>query len=197
MKKRIEISVCIAFVLTVFISMTGFAGTCDDLKRDVFRLHILANSDSREDQELKLKVRDRLLGENIFTQSKNKEEAMQNTKENIENLTEIAKEEIIKNGYDYDVTVQIVNMYFTTREYESFTLPAGNYDALRVLIGKAEGKNWWCVMFPPLCLPAASDKSKMDDVFTDNEVKIITQKPKYKIKFKTVEIFEEFKNWFS
>ena len=193
MKRRIEIIVCLAFVLTVFISMTGFAQSCETLRGEVLRLHILANSNSDGDQALKLLVRDRLLKEEIFTQSPNKEEALEKARQSTEKLTRIAKDELVRNGCADEVTVEIVNMYFTTREYETFTLPAGQYDAVRVLIGEGKGNNWWCVMFPPLCLPAATDKSAIDDAFTDKETAIMTQKPKYKAKFKVVELFEKAK----
>ena len=197
MKKRLFISVSAALVVSVLISITGFAQTCANLRGEVLRLHILAHSDSDEDQALKLKVRDRLLSESIFTESENKEEALKKALESLDLITETAKDEIVKNGYDYDVKVEITEMRFTTREYDTFTLPAGRYEAVRVLIGEGNGKNWWCVMFPPLCVPAATDKKKPDDVFTSKESQLMTEKPKYKMKFKIIEIFEGIRSRFS
>jgi len=197
LKKRLFISVSAALVVSVLISITGFAQTCANLRGEVLRLHILAHSDSDEDQALKLKVRDRLLSESIFTESENKEEALKKALESLDLITETAKDEIVKNGYDYDVKVEITEMRFTTREYDTFTLPAGRYEAVRVLIGEGNGKNWWCVMFPPLCVPAATDKKKPDDVFTSKESQLMTEKPKYKMKFKIIEIFEGIRSRFS
>ena len=84
-------------------------------------------------------------------------------------------------------------MYFETREYEKFTLPAGQYKALRIEIGKAEGKNWWCVLFPALCIPASQDSAELGEVFSESEIEVVTR-PKYKAKFAIVELFERFKN---
>lgn len=190
--KRIEASVLAGFLLTlIFTCLVGFSGTCETLREDVLRLHILANSNSEEDQALKLKVRDRLLEETpaLFGSAASKEEAEAAAKANIKRLTEVAQEEIARNGYDYPVTISVGKQYFSTREYETFTLPAGTYDAIQVKIGAAEGKNWWCVMFPMLCVPASMDQP--EDVFTEEQAEVVENQQKYEVRFKVVEVFED------
>lgn len=88
-------------------------------------------------------------------------------------------------------------MYFNTREYEDVTMPAGYYDAIRIEIGAAKGKNWWCVMFPPMCVPAASEKEELKEVLSDSEMEIVTEKKQYEAKFAIVEAFESIGDYFS
>ena len=150
--KLFEKSLCLALILTVLFSFTGFAAGCEDIPNHVLRLHILANSDSAEDQALKLKVRDRILTESagLLDNIKNKTDAQNAIKAAIPRLKTAAEDEIKKQGYHYPVNVEMTHMYFTTREYTTVTLPAGDYDSLRVTIGSAAGHNWWCVIFPPM-----------------------------------------------
>ena len=159
--KIIECSIFIGFLIAIVLSVTSFAETCDEIRTDVLRLHVIANSDSPEDQALKLKVRDAILekGENIFDGSVTRENAQEKIEKEKKILEETAKKVIEENGFDYDVEITVTEEYFTTRTYENVTLPAGNYMAVRVLIGESAGQNWWCVMFPPLCLPAAEQAS--------------------------------------
>lgn len=129
------------------------------IKTDTLRLHIIANSDSDFDQELKLKVRDRVLeytGE-LFAEVSGKTEAEALAEYSSDEIKNIAEEVIVENGADYSVSVEITNMWFETRSYDGFTLPAGDYDAVRIIIGAGEGHNWWCVMYPPLCIPGAEN----------------------------------------
>ena len=156
--KVFEKSICLAMILAVLFSFTGFAAQCEDIPEHVLRLHVLANSDSQEDQTLKLQVRDRILQESagMLDGVRNKEEAEQRIRETLPALQRAAEDEIEQRGYTYPVTVELEQTYFPTREYEQVTLPAGTYEALRVCIGAAEGHNWWCVIFPPMCLPAAA-----------------------------------------
>lgn len=196
--KNIEKSLLIAFVLTVLFSFTSFsffAQQCEDIPNRVLRLHVLANSDSEEDQELKLYVRNRVLTESagLLDQAKNREDAEQIVTESLSQLEAAAADEIASRGYDYPVQVELENVYFTTRTYEQVTLPAGRYDALRVTIGQAEGKNWWCVMFPPMCLPAAQEVEELDDVLNPEQMEIVTGE--YEIRFKTVELYEQLRDW--
>lgn len=185
------------FIISVACSFVNFSGKCDNISNKVFRLHIIANSNSEEDQSLKLKVRDRILkdfsGES--SEAKNMHEAEILAKDNIERLRISAQDEVYRNGYNYPVNAEIVNMHFNTRFYENVTLPAGNYDALRVTIGKAKGKNWWCVMFPPMCIPAAERKREISEVLDESESKIITNFGDYQIEFKIVEIFSQVKDF--
>lgn len=129
------------------------------VKTDTLRLHIIANSDSEFDQQLKLKVRDRVLeltGE-LFAEAAGKTDAEALAKYSANDIKAAAEEVIAENGADYSVSVEITNMWFETRTYDGFTLPAGDYDAVRIIIGAGEGHNWWCVMYPPLCIPGAED----------------------------------------
>ncbi len=153
--KRLEISLAAGLILAVFIgSFTSFARDTGEIRADVMRLHILANSDSAADQLLKLQVRDRVLSG--FSGGATKAEATQKLK--LAQIEAAAEEEILRRGYSYHVKAGLVNMYFESRAYNGVTLPAGRYDAVRVEIGEAKGQNWWCVMFPPMCIPAAAEK---------------------------------------
>ena len=194
--KIIECSIFIGFIIAIVLSVTSFAETCDEIRTDVLRLHVIANSDSYEDQQLKLKVRDAVLeaGENIFDGSVTRENAQEKIEKERETLEKVAKKVVEENGFDYDVEITVTEEYFTTRTYENVTLPAGDYMAVRVLIGESAGKNWWCVMFPPLCLPAA--ETDIDLFFNDRQVKLVERNPKYEPRFKIVEIFESLKNRF-
>ncbi len=193
-KKNLVIAFLIALVLTVSVDAVAFESKCDDLRNNVLRLHILANSDSAKDQELKLLVRDAVINADILSFDKciNLSEAITAAENNKEKILEIVKKVIRENGFNYDVTVQIDKSYFNTREYEKFTLPAGIYNALVVKIGEAKGKNWWCVMFPALCLPAATDASLTECVSSDT-AHIATEPQNYQIRFKTVEIYQHIK----
>lgn len=198
MKKSVffSLSILLVFLFVTIFSFTSFANECDEIRQSVLRLHILANSDSKEDQALKLKVRDAVLkeGSDIFNNASDRETAQQRIEKNSDRLVAIAKRVIEENGYDYDVQIKFSNEFFNTRTYDDVTLPAGMYDAVRILIGSGEGKNWWCVMFPPMCLPAAESSAQIDDVLTENEVKIVKSNPEYEVRFKIVEVFEKIKN---
>lgn len=187
------------FLVSILISFTGFSGKCQKISEKVLRLHVLANSDSEEDQNLKLKVRDRVIrscGDRLSS-SRNLEEAIQVANVNVPFIVEEAKKEIFSNGYNYDVKTEIVRMHFNTRNYGEVVLPAGKYYAVRVTIGRGKGKNWWCVMFPPMCLPAAQEKKGLGDVLNPDEVDVVQGGRKYEVKFKLVEIFEGVREWFS
>lgn len=188
--KRLELSMLLALVFAAVLSFASFESECKEIRQSVLRMHVLANSDSEEDQELKLSVRDRLLAETeeLFASAQTKEEAESAAKEAIPMLEAAAKDEIQKQGYDYDVKIEIGKAWFDTREYGDITLPAGNYEAVNVYIGKAEGKNWWCVMFPQLCLPAASG-DELEAVLTEEQSNI-TQGD-YEVEFYLVELFQK------
>lgn len=184
-------SLICGFIISVLCSFVSFSGKCEDISDKILRLHIIANSDSFEDQNLKLKVRDRILkdfGVEIANVH-NMNDAEILARENLEKIKLSAQDEISRNGFDYKVNVELINMHFNTRVYTDVTLPAGNYDALRVTIGEAKGKNWWCVMFPPMCIPAAEEKREISEVLNESESKIVTNFGDYKIEFKIVEVF--------
>lgn len=150
--KRIICALCIGFFCILALNL-DFEATEAALANSVIRLHVLANSDSKEDQALKLKVRDRIIAEmeHMFDSSGDIDAARETVEQNIEAIREIAADEIQKNGYNYDVSVDLGMSEFPTKEYGSIVLPAGSYEALKINIGNAKGKNWWCVLFPPLC----------------------------------------------
>ncbi len=192
---------CLAcgFVISIACSLCTFNAHCDNIKQNVLRLHVLANSDQTYDQELKLKVRDALLvaSDDIFADCKTSAEAATAAKDNITALTEIAQNVISENGYDYSVKVEVADTFFENRQYDDFTLPAGNYEALRVLIGEGKGKNWWCVMFPAVCLPAATENDNISCVLDDTETDMVKEPNRYVARFKIVELYEKVRNKFS
>ena len=192
-------ALCIAFVLTVFYSLIPFEAECNEISNEVFRIHILANSDSQADQNLKLKVRDEILAysEELFNSANSKEEAEKIVQENLAEIIAVAQKKVYDEGYDYKVNAEITNMYFTTRYYEQFTMPSGMYDALRVTIGEGEGQNWWCVMYPSICLSASIESDeKAKESFTDNQYDIVSS-GEYQYRFKVVEIFEKITSFFA
>ena len=156
------------------------------------RLHVIANSDTEEDQELKLKVRDELLNYISKYEVKTKAEALSMMKKERDSLEEMAKRVVNENGYNYDIKIEIGLENYPRREYEEFALPAGEYTSVRVIIGEGKGQNWWCVLYPPLCTGAALsyDKDACIEVgLTSSQYDLITgSKGKYKVKFKLVEM---------
>ena len=186
-------SAIIAFVLTVIYSVIPFQAVCAEIPNDVFRFHILANSDSDEDQVLKLKVRDKVLEKTkiLFDTANSKSDAEEFVKANLGTIEEIAQNEVYKNGYNYPVKAEIVNMHFDTRYYESYTLPAGMYDALRITIGNEKGHNWWCVMYPSICISTVDEgKDRAKNALSDDEYSVVTD-DKVEYKFFIVELFQK------
>ena len=198
-KDKILLSViAIAISLYMAFSCTYFTASAESVKEDVVRLHILANSDSSIDQDIKLKVRDALLETNasILSDSVTTENAKEHFESSKEILLKAAKSTLKENGFDYDVKITLQEEYFDTRAYGKLTFPAGQYTALKVILGKGEGKNWWCVMFPPLCVPAADGVEANEitaDYLTESGKKIVNGGEKYIVKFKLLEIYEELK----
>lgn len=193
--KLINIAAAVGIVTAIIFSLAGFGSDVEEIRENVLRLHILANSDSDEDQELKLKVRDRLLevGGEIFENTGSKEEMISMAQDSIEPMTSAAKQVIAENGYDYDVRIEVADTKFDERVYDGVTMPAGVYTAVNVYIGQAEGHNWWCVMFPPMCLPAAEESEELDDVLSDSQMDIVENSEKYEIRLKALEIFDSIK----
>ena len=196
MLKFIEKSIISGLLITFLFNLTTFANNCDDLSSKVLRLHIIANSDSKTDQDLKIKVRDKIIEKSgaFLESAKDKESAQTLVLNNLDNLQEIAVSEIKQQGFNYSVNSEITNMYFPTRKYDTVTLPAGRYDALRLIIGEGKGKNWWCVIFPQMCLGCAKKSTTADTLFNSSEKDIISNGEKYEIKFKVVEWFYSIKS---
>lgn len=197
-RKNIELGVLFGLICAIMLSFSHFEMRCDELRQGVLRLHIIANSDSDADQNLKLAVRDEILknSTDIFKDCDSVDDAIVTASTNVENINVIANEVIKKSGFDYKAKVSVGDRYFNTREYDDFTLPAGTYKSLIVDLGEAKGKNWWCVVFPCVCVPTACDASLSDSVSYE-AADTAKNASKYKIKFKTVEIYEEIKKIFS
>ena len=194
--KAIDIAVFMTLIICI-IATISFENDCKGIREEVLRLHVIANSDEDYDQELKLKVRDALLqsGESIFSGSKDIISAESKIADKQDILRYTAEETIYNLGFTYDVKIELARSYFPTKTYGELTLPAGYYKAVRVIIGQGKGKNWWCIMFPPLCLPAATDSEDIiSDFFSEEEMQIVTSDPKYEVRFWLVEKYYELKN---
>lgn len=158
-EKLIDISMLLGTAIAVFLALfAGFAKECDELRESTFRLHILANSDSAEDQRIKYALRDYILDDlgEVFASCKTKDAAKELAERNSAYIEQRADEFLERMGCTYTVKCSVENTEFPTRVYADTTLPAGNYDALRIVIGEGGGKNWWCVLYPDICIRAAS-----------------------------------------
>ncbi|MBO5955696.1 MAG: stage II sporulation protein R [Clostridia bacterium] len=175
-----------------------------DISNAVVRLHIVANSNSERDQKLKLNVRDRIIKDtsHIFEETLSPTQALALASENISLIKNLAKNEIKRLGYDYPVTVSVGKEAFPTKTYGNLTLPSGRYNAVKVKIGEAEGENWWCVMYPPLCFTdgiisvSENSISQLKNSLSESEFMLLTKSSTslpVEIKFKIVELFQ---SWF-
>lgn len=183
----------VSIIISLMVScLINIKSTYDNLQDNVLRMHILANSDSEEDQALKLKVRDALLEntELIFGDCSNIDEAESYVSQKMDLIQSIANQVIEDNGYSYPVKVELVNMQFDDRIYNDITMPSGLYDAIRITIGDAQGKNWWCVMYPPMCVNAVT-VGDSSTYFDNHTMDMLKNHNKYKIKLKLLEWLEE------
>jgi len=198
MKKLLTFMLCLSlvFVISGLLPVHGEA----EVYRKVLRLHVIANSDSEEDQALKLAVRDAIIKSErlICSDCQNVEEARTLISSRLDDIKRCTEEVIAQHGYSYPVKVSLGQESYPTRTYGALCFPSGEYLSLKVLIGKAEGKNWWCVLFPPLCLGAASASKTNEDAFisvglTPEQYKIITEtnEPVYQARFKLLEVLED------
>ena len=195
MKRKILVFVFLFVLAFCVAAVARFAQDCAAVRADVLRLHVVAASDSARAQQLKLKVRDALLeqGKEVFDGSVTAADAVRRITPHIAALEQTAERVLRQNGCEDSVTVTVQKEFFNTRCYEHFTMPAGVYTAVRVNIGQAQGHNWWCVMFPPLCLPAVS-QTEAEGYFTEDEQRVITASPRYEPRFKIVEWIEQLRN---
>ena len=180
--------------IIAFLTLSSFIPTAQECEiyNSTVRLHVIANSDSESDQALKLKVRDAIVEDLKNCGATSKEEAVsyiESEKEKLENIADTVLEE---SGSTDRAVIKIGKEDYPTREYENFALPAGNYTSVRVIIGNGEGKNWWCVLFPPLCTAAAmeyDEENCVDVGLTQDQYRLITgTNGEYKVKFKLLEI---------
>lgn len=192
--KFVKIFVPVFMSLVLFLGIAqpvvGAVKTSEHISNKVFRLHILANSDSTKDQNIKLMLKNYIL-ENTqeIIGGKTLDEAIENAKNNTKEITDMCNEYLKSKGFDYKVKVNVVKEYFKTRVYDDFTLPAGRYNSLKIEIGEGKGHNWWCIVFPSVCLSACTES--MGDYLTDDEMSLVSNT--YSPKFKIVEIYESTK----
>lgn len=192
--KFVKIFVPVFMSLVLFLGIAqpvvGAVKTSEHISNKVFRLHILANSDSTKDQNIKLMLKNYIL-ENTqdIIGGKTLDEAIENAKNNTKEITDMCNEYLKSKGFDYKVKVNVVKEYFKTRVYDDFTLPAGKYNSLKIEIGEGKGHNWWCIVFPSVCLSACTES--MNDYLTDDEMSLVSNT--YSPKFKIVEIYESAK----
>lgn len=189
----------LTLLFTIILSYAKTAGA--NISDAVVRLHIVANSNSGADQQLKLQVRNRILNDtsHIFNQSANTVEALSFARENADYIKTIAEEEIRRLGFDYDVSVDIGETVFPTKFYGNIALPKGKYNAVNIRIGEAKGENWWCVMYPPLCFTdgvlstSEASRKQLKQSLSPSEYSLITENSEsmpVEVKFKLVEIFQ-------
>ncbi|MEI3288499.1 MAG: stage II sporulation protein R [Eubacterium sp.] len=189
---KIFIPLFLTFTIILGIAQPVVAAvkTSEDISNKVFRLHILANSNSTEDQNTKLMLKNFILenSEDVIG-GKTLDEAISNAKNNRKEITEMCNEYLKSIGIDYKVVVSVVKEYFKTRVYDDFTLPAGKYNSLKIELGEAKGHNWWCIVFPSVCLSACTES--INDYLNEDEMKLVSNT--YSPKFKVVEIYESAK----
>ena len=184
------------FVLAALCSFFPFAAACGQLPRDVVRLHVVANSNGAEDQAVKLLVRDAVLEEAArwYQGAGSMEEASSQLCTHLQSIAGAARQVLGEQGVGYSATAQMTEMYFPTRDYGDFRLPAGQYRTLRVTLGEGAGKNWWCVVFPSLCLPAATQEEALLTL-PEGERQVVEGGQDVQVKLKVVELWESLREW--
>ena len=197
---HLTIGIISGLIFLIIYNISAFAYQCNEIRSDTIRLHVIADSDSQIDQDVKLKVRDAVLnaGKSIFNGTVTKENAQEKITNELEIIEQTANETLRKYNMNYTAKAELVTEYFDTRIYDNkVVLPAGKYLALKIVLGEGNGQNWWCVMFPTLCLPAAekTDSEAIKSVYSDNAENIVTNPKKYEYRFKIVELIEKMKNY--
>lgn len=196
----IQAALLIGFITAVFCEgICAFAESRRGITEDVFRLHVIANSDSDEDQALKLRVRNAVLeaSADIFGGAVSAADAKRLSEENLQLFEAAAAAEIDASGYDYPVRCEVGTVHFDRRVYGSAELPEGDYSALRVIIGEGEGRNWWCVMFPALCLPAVTNTDEVlslaaeNGVISTEELELMQDPENYEVKLYFAEVIKK------
>ena len=202
-RSKLKTTLLLMFLLFVYVLIAASSYTkavCTDIANNVFRLHVIANSDSEEDQNLKYIVRDSILSyvNGILENINNKEDVVLTINNHIDEIKNIAQQAVYNEGFTYDVEIEVGNFKFPTKTYGNISFPPGLYDALRVKIGNASGKNWWCVMFPPLCfvdvssgiVPEDSKELMESNLSSEDYALVSSSKNITKIKFKVVEVLQ-------
>ena len=194
-----EVSLLLALAVTMVWGAWSLQEQ-DALQEKVIRLHVIANSDSQEDQALKLEVRDRVLerATALLEQSSDMLDAKVRLENALPAIETAAQEEISAQGYDYTVSARLEQTEFPTKLYDGFSLPSGEYLALRVVIGEGAGENWWCVVYPPLCMTAATDlqETALTMGLGEEDISLMTEENTgYVLKFRSVELWENLRQW--
>lgn len=191
--RKLKIFIPIFLILLLISGIAKPIITSESISKKVFRLHILANSDSPYDQNLKLIVKDEILklSTELFTDAKSVNDARHIAEDNIKSFENTAQQVVEANGYTYKVSAYTDEEYFNTRKYDGFIMPAGEYNTLKIIIGNGEGHNWWCVMYPSVCISGCTDD--FDEIMNDEEKEMLTSS-KFIPKFKIIEIYERIKN---
>lgn len=200
---RLKTAVCLIITFLLAVLLTGsivrgqqveakMEKTQQDLAKEVFRFHVLANSDSEEDQALKMEVKEAVLSymKEQIPQAESAEETKVWARGNLDDIEKLAEETVKKNGYSYSVNAEVTYCDFPDKTYGDVTFPAGRYEALRIEIGQAKGHNWWCVLYPNLCFMDAvhavvpeEGKEELRQVLTDDEYEMVTATSDFKIKW--------------
>ena len=195
-QRLLALFLVLTLLFTILLSYAQKTG--NDISNSLMRINIIANSDSETDQSLKLRIRNRVLREtqNIFTNVQSPEETISLARENIRLIRKIAEDEVERTGFDYKVKVTVGAFPFPTKSYGNLTLPAGKYNAVRIELGEAQGKNWWCVLYPPLCFTDGvlsadtAAMSKLENSLSEKEFSLISQNTvPVRVRFKLVEVF--------
>ncbi len=199
--KRWELALLLAVAMAALLG-ARLGKEQDALAQKVIRLHVVANSDSAEDQALKLKVRDAVLREGALRLTGlDRDQALEALTQALPELGQVAADTVAGEGYDYPVRVTLGEDAFPTKRYEDFALPAGDYTALRVELGEGSGQNWWCVVFPPLCLGSVSEtatETLAESGLTEDQVSLVTGETEgYVVKFRAMELWEGLKSSFA
>lgn len=198
--KRLLLLLLLLFIYTFICAFSYVSAVSTDIQDSVFRLHVIANSDSTEDQNLKYIVRDKVLEyiNSISGNETSKEDVINLARANINEIQKTAENTINENGYNYSVKLNIGNFAFPTKTYGDISFPAGFYDALKIEIGEAKGQNWWCVMFPPLCfvdvtsgIVPEESKEVIKENLSEEEYQLLSENSNdINFKFKIVEMFQ-------
>ena len=194
--KLFNLALVSAMIFCMIFSMVGFTDSCEEMHENIIRIRIIANSDSDYDQALKIKIRDSVLkaSKEIYKDSDSYDLAVDATEDNLDNFLSVAQNTVYESGFDYKVSVDFRKEFFETRVYDDFTLPAGFYETAVFTVGDGKGKNWWCVIFPRVCVGACSDR--LETTLSKDTAKAAYGGSKFTVKFKTVEIFEKIKKFF-
>ena len=203
--KKVKLFITISLLLFIYIFISAFSyasNVSNDLQNSVFRLHVIANSDSKEDQNLKYIVRDKIIEymKTICQNCTSKEETIKVVSEHLDDFTQLANQTIQDNGFSYNATVSLGNFEFPTKTYGDISFPSGYYDALKIKLGNSNGQNWWCVLYPSLCfvditsgIVPEESKEELQSTLNDEEYKLISDNndTSINVKFKLIEFFTQ------